>query len=97
MSIFAQAHEMLLKTHTIPQVQPNFTMCVSLYRLQLEKYAFIVTFQVLFQIHTFVANPNMLRIFASRLRYYSKGFCFVVNVLKYSMPWYLNAFGNVLP
>ena len=51
MSIFAQAHEMLLKTHTIPQVQPNFTMCVSLYRLQLEKYAFIVTFQILFLMH----------------------------------------------
>ena len=28
------AHEML-KNHTIPQVQPNFTMCVSLYRLQI--------------------------------------------------------------
>ena len=59
MSIFAQAHEMLLKTHTIPQVQPNFTMCVSLYRLQLEKYSFIVTFHVLFQISTFVANTRI--------------------------------------
>ena len=49
MSIFA--HEML-KNRTIPQVQPNFTMCVSLIRLQLEKYAIIV----LFQIRTFVAN-----------------------------------------
>ena len=53
MSIFA--HEML-KNRTIPQVQPNFTMCVSLIRLQSEKYAIIVTFNVLFQIRTFVAN-----------------------------------------
>ena len=72
MSIFAQAHEMLLKIHTIPQVQPNFTMCVSLYRLQLEKYAFIVTFQVLFQIHTFVANPRFLtQIFTQNSAYKS--------------------------
>ena len=53
MSIFARE---MLKNRTIPQVQPNFTMCVSLIRLQSEKYAIIVTFNVLFQIRTFVTN-----------------------------------------
>ena len=46
----------ILKNHTIPQFQPNFMMCVSRYRLQLEKYASIVPYHVLFQIRTFVAN-----------------------------------------
>ena len=35
-------------------------MCVSLYRLQVKKYAFIVTYHVLFQIRTFVANKRFL-------------------------------------
>ena len=33
------AFEMLVN-QTIPQVKPNFKMCVSLYMLQLEKYAY---------------------------------------------------------
>ena len=47
-------------------------MCVSQYTLQLEKYAVIVAYHVLFQIRTFVVNQILSRISAFLLRFYSE-------------------------
>ena len=46
-------------------------MCVSPNRHYLKLYDFLQHF-ILFQIHTFVVNQNMSRIYAFRLGYYSK-------------------------